>query len=119
MGILGDPKHHFAEIFRFLGQHFASEGLPKRARRPPEGARRCFLVDFGVPAEAPNPTFSDSAPSKKRFSLHVLSKQCFDLVLGSVLTCSGLDFKPKSWEGCSKSRFQENRKIHVLGLRFT
>ena len=54
-GTLGDPEHHFVEIFRYLGQHFASEGLPKGARRPPERARHCVLVDFGVPAEAPNP----------------------------------------------------------------
>ena len=77
-GTPSDTKHHFVEIFRYLGQHFASEGLPKRARRPPQEAQICFFMYFGAPAEALNPIFSDIS-CRKNMSIFM----CF---LSAVLT---------------------------------
>ena len=84
MGTLGDPKEHFVEIFRYLGTHIAPEGLPKKARRPPEEFRHCVLVDYGVQAEPPNRNLFDSACKKC-----VLICTCF---LSAVWTQSGVAF---------------------------
>ena len=61
VGALGDPVDHFVKIFRFIGEHLAPQGLPKKAWRPPKGSLRGFLMDFGVQAEAPNRSFFNRA----------------------------------------------------------
>jgi len=65
-------------------------------------------VDVGVQAEAPNQSFLKFVCKQIGLILLVFSRPGFEAVLGGILDRGDPDFKPKSWEGRSKSRFLGN-----------